>query len=64
MEANGKCDGEIEVHMESSIDGHMKSLRILLILALAAFAFGKALLIPKEEARRVSVLFLGAPTIK
>ncbi|MDB4438048.1 ThuA domain-containing protein [bacterium] len=40
----------------------MKHLRLLFILALAAFAFGKTFIVPKEDARRISVLFFGAPT--
>lgn len=40
----------------------MKNIRLFLILVLAAFAFGKALVVPKEDARRISVLFFGAPT--
>lgn len=41
----------------------MKHLRLILILAVAAFAFGNSLMVvPQEEARRISVLFFGAPT--
>lgn len=40
----------------------MKHLRLLVILALGAFALGKSLIVPREEARRISVLFFGAPT--
>jgi putative membrane-bound dehydrogenase-like protein len=40
----------------------MKHLRLFFILILGALAFGKTFIVPKEEARRVSVLFFGAPT--
>lgn len=40
----------------------MKKLPILLTLLVAALALGKALIVPQEDARRISVLFFGAPT--
>ncbi len=40
----------------------MKKIPLLLTLILAAVAFGAPLVIPKKEARRLEVLFFGAPT--
>ncbi|GHC66780.1 PVC-type heme-binding CxxCH protein [Roseibacillus persicicus] len=40
----------------------MKKLPLLFTLALVALALGQALVIPKEDARRLNVLFFGAPT--
>lgn len=40
----------------------MKGLHLLGILVLVVAALGKSLVMPGEEARRISVLFFGAPT--
>ncbi|MBK1835618.1 PVC-type heme-binding CxxCH protein [Roseibacillus ishigakijimensis] len=40
----------------------MKHLPILIALALAAAVFGKSLVVPTEDARRLNILFFGAPT--
>jgi len=40
----------------------MKNFRLFLVLGLAVLAMGQSLVVPKKEARRISVLFFGAPT--
>lgn len=40
----------------------MKNFRLFLVLGLAVVAMGQSLVVPKKEARRISVLFFGAPT--